>query len=77
MAPRAAALTMALLPGLLAWVFVGERMLNEELVRAGLSPAKVRDGYYSPYRRRLRAAEDEAKAAELGIWSLENPPGAG
>jgi micrococcal nuclease len=54
----------------LAYVFVEERMLNEELVRAGLARVSTLPGDSSTMERRLRKAEDEARAANRGIWSL-------
>jgi micrococcal nuclease len=53
----------------LAYVWVGERMLNEELVRAGLATAETGYRYAASMKRRFRRAEDEAKAARRGIWS--------
>ena len=53
----------------LAYVWVGERMLNEELVRAGLATAETGYRYAASMKTRFRRAEDEAKAARRGIWS--------
>ena len=58
---------------LLAFVFVDDRMLNEELVRAGLASAKVYAGEQSPLTRRIEQAEEEARTAKRGIWSLDTP----
>ena len=58
---------------LLAFVFVDERMLNEELARAGLAKAKIYAGEESPLTRRIEKAEEEARAAKRGIWSLDTP----
>jgi len=55
---------------MLAFVFVGERMLNEELVRAGLARYQGQYRYAENMKRRLRVAQDEARAAKRGIWSL-------
>lgn len=52
-----------------AYVFVGEKMVNEVLVKLGYA-------FYRPdpdrtrYAPRLRAAEREAKQGKLGVWSL-------
>jgi micrococcal nuclease len=46
-----------------------ERLLNEELIRAGLTRAKLQYFYSDRMKRRFRAAEDEARAAKRGIWS--------
>ncbi|MBN1321759.1 MAG: thermonuclease family protein [Thermoleophilia bacterium] len=52
---------------LLAYVWVGSFMANEELLRQGLAtlytvPPNVR------YVERLRAAQDEAQAVQRGVW---------
>ncbi len=53
----------------LAYVFVGEQMLNEELVRAGLARVEHRFHYSQAIERRFDRAEREARAARRGIWS--------
>ncbi|HBO44009.1 MAG TPA: thermonuclease [Planctomycetaceae bacterium] len=53
----------------LALVWVGDRMLNEELIRAGLARARTEFPYSQSKKRLFRQAEDEAKAAGRGIWS--------
>lgn len=53
----------------LAFVWHGERMLNEELVRAGLANARLDYRYSAAMKRRLKTAENEAKAARRGMWS--------
>ncbi len=58
----------------LAYVWVGDRMLNEELVRAGLATAELQYRYSSTMKRRFGRAEEEARAARRGIWSAQ--PGA-
>jgi len=58
----------------LGYVWVGERMLNEELVRAGLATAETGFRYSAAMKTRFRRAEDEAQAAGRGIWSRENAP---
>ena len=53
---------------LLRYVYVDDLLVNAELVRLGLAWAKA----YPPdtkYQRMLEQAEQEAKAAGLGIWS--------
>jgi micrococcal nuclease len=53
----------------LAFVWDGDVMLNEELVRAGLADART-DWNYSPVmKRRFLAAQDQARTAGRGIWS--------
>ncbi len=51
----------------LAYVFVGEQMLNEELVRAGLARVSTFRGDSQSMARRFRAAEEEAKLRSQGI----------
>ncbi|MEX2306042.1 MAG: thermonuclease family protein [Pirellulales bacterium] len=53
----------------LAFVWDGDVMLNEELVRAGLAHARLDYRYSGPMKRRLAAAQDEAQTAGRGIWS--------
>lgn len=61
---------------LLAYVWHGERLLNEELVREGL--AETRPGYpqSDSMRRRLAKALADAKRARRGLWSGAAAPGA-
>jgi len=53
----------------LAYVWVDHRMLNEELIRAGLARARTGFNYSRAMKTRFRRAEDEAQAARRGIWS--------
>jgi micrococcal nuclease len=53
----------------LRFVWHGDRMLNEELVRHGLARAMVRYDYGQAKKERLRAAQLEAQRAGRGIWS--------
>lgn len=53
----------------LAFVWHGDRLLNDELVRSGLARAKTTFDFSQPMKQRLRAAESEARAARRGIWS--------
>ena len=53
----------------LAYVWVGQRMLNEELIRFGLATAETGFRYSSSMKTRFRRAEAEAKDAGRGIWS--------
>ncbi|MGQ9574289.1 MAG: thermonuclease family protein [Thermoguttaceae bacterium] len=53
----------------LAYVWVGGRMLNEELIRAGLAQAALGFRYSESMKRRFRRAEQEARAAGRGIWA--------
>ena len=56
---------------ILAYVWVGDRMLNEELIRAGLARAEMQYRYSAANKARFRQAESEAQAARRGIWSGE------
>lgn len=51
----------------LATVWVGDRMLNEELLRAGLARFRSEFRFSPPLKDRLRRAEEEAKNAKRGI----------
>ncbi len=53
----------------LAYVFVADKMLNEELLRAGLARVSVYPGDSESMARRLRAAADEARQARRGLWA--------
>lgn len=53
----------------LALVWLGNRLINEELVRAGLARAQPQYHYSKPMKTRLVAAEAAARAEHLGIWS--------
>ncbi|MDA0588059.1 MAG: thermonuclease family protein [Planctomycetota bacterium] len=52
----------------LAYVYVGDWCLNEELIRAGLSECVTRYPFDASMKRRFREAESEARAARRGIW---------
>lgn len=53
----------------LAWVFVDEKLLNEDLVYKGLAKvAYLYDKY--KYTSKLKLAEKKAKIDKLNIWSL-------
>lgn len=56
---------------LLAYVYLGDKMVNEMLIAEGLARVAV----YPPnvkYVDQFRAIEKKAKSAKLGIWSIEN-----
>ena len=53
----------------LAYVLVDDRMLNEELIRAGLARARTGFYYSSAMKTRFRRAEDEARSTGRAIWS--------
>ena len=52
----------------LAYVYVDQLLLNEELIRNGYSRAETYFPYSEQMKRRFRAAEDEARAARRGGW---------
>lgn len=54
----------------LAFVYVGDLLLNEEIIRQGFSRAETRFNFRSDFQRRFVAAEKEARAARRGIWSV-------
>jgi micrococcal nuclease len=54
----------------LAFVFVGDKMLNEELVRAGLARAKIYPGDEGVLATRVKKAQKEAQSEGVGVWSL-------
>lgn len=58
----------------LAYVWVGQRMLNEELIRAGLATAETGFRYSLAMKTRFRRAENDARAARRGIWSRHSTP---
>jgi micrococcal nuclease len=53
----------------LAYVWLGERLVNEELLRAGLARWERRFRYAQAMKRRFERAEQEARQARRGIWS--------
>jgi micrococcal nuclease len=53
----------------LAYVYVDGRMLNEELVRAGLAEVVDYPGDSPQIKRVLRQAEEEARDEQRGLWS--------
>ena len=59
----------------LAYVYVGDQMLNEELVRAGLARVRIYPGDSASIGRRLRRAEEQAKKERRRIWSNMPPEG--
>mgnify|MGYP002622540439 CR=1 FL=1 len=57
----------------LAFVYIGELLLNEEIVRQGYSRAETRFHFRSDFQKRFLAAEREARDARRGIWSGRSP----
>jgi micrococcal nuclease len=56
----------------LAYLYVGDKMLNVELVRAGLARVSHYPGDSATRHRLLIKAQDEARDARRGIWSRRN-----
>ena len=56
---------------ILAFVYVDGELLNEELIRAGLSRAVTTFPFRSDLQRRFRNAEREAQQAGRGMWSAD------
>lgn len=55
----------------LAFVWHEGRLLNEELVSQGLARAKTSFDFHQAMKQRLRAAEQEAKSAQRGLWQAD------
>lgn len=53
----------------LAWVFYDGKLLQEELIRRGYAEVAYIYGKYT-YTDRIKEEERKAKAAKIGIWSL-------
>jgi micrococcal nuclease len=53
----------------LVFVWLDDRMLNEELVRQGLAEAKLGYDYSEAKKQQLRAAEDDAQRNHSGLQS--------
>lgn len=58
----------------LAYVFIDDQMLNEELLRGGYGRALLRFPYRNDRKQLFREAEREARDARRGIWSLPPRP---
>ncbi len=52
----------------LAYVYVDDWFLNEELIRAGLGKAITNHPYSEAMKRRFRVAQREAQRERRGIW---------
>lgn len=53
----------------LAYVYVDDDLLNEALIRAGLSPAELHYSFSDSMKNRFRRAQQDARDARRGIWS--------
>jgi micrococcal nuclease len=56
----------------LAYVWDGDVLLNEELIRAGLGYARRDYRYSDAMKRRFTLAQEEAQRAGRGIWSINS-----
>lgn len=56
----------------LAWIFYDGKLLQEELIRRGYAEVAYVYGKYA-YTGRIKAEQSKAKAAKIGIWSLDKP----
>lgn len=56
----------------LAYVYVGEWFLNEEIILAGYSRAETRYSFSNVMKRRFKAAEELAQRDKRGLWSVAN-----
>ena len=54
----------------LALVWLGDRLLNEQLIREGLGRAQLQYKYSREMKDRFQSAENLAKREKRGIWSL-------
>lgn len=52
----------------LAFVWLGERLINAEIVAAGFSRAETRYPFSSEKKAQLKSAEEEARSAARGLW---------
>jgi micrococcal nuclease len=53
----------------LAFLWDGDRLLNEDLVRSGLARATLHYDFSERKKERLRRAQRDAKRDAVGIWS--------
>ncbi|MCH7909722.1 MAG: thermonuclease family protein [Candidatus Hydrogenedentes bacterium] len=54
----------------LAYVYVGEWFLNEELILAGYSRAETKYPFSNAMKRRFKAAEELARRNKRGLWAV-------
>lgn len=55
----------------LAYVYRGETLMNEAVVRQGFSRAETRYPYSDRMKKRLRRAEELAREDRYGIWAID------
>jgi micrococcal nuclease len=56
----------------LAYVYVGEWFLNEEIILAGYSRAEIKYPFSNAMKRRFKDAEELARREKRGLWSVAN-----
>ena len=59
---------------ILAYVWMGDRFVNAEILRAGLGRADTRRPLRTDRKRLLETAEKEARSAKRGLWNEETAP---
>lgn len=59
----------------LAYVYLQGSLINEEIIRAGYSPARTGFPYSAAMKDRFRRAEREAREQRRGLWSEESSAG--
>jgi micrococcal nuclease len=59
----------------LAYVWVGDRMLNEELLRNGMARYEPQFNYSGAVKNRFRRAQQDAQQHRVGIWSNKENEG--
>ncbi|TWU14158.1 Thermonuclease precursor [Symmachiella macrocystis] len=58
---------------ILAYVYINDELLNEELIRGGYGRAITHFPFSAAKKRLFRQAEQDAKREHRGIWSLQLP----
>ena len=53
----------------LAYIYRQGRLINEDVIRQGWSPARTRFPYSTAMKERFRRAEREAREQRRGLWS--------
>jgi micrococcal nuclease len=56
----------------LVFIYNGDELLNEQLIRAGLAHAKLGYDYSQPMKDLFRHAQREAQRNNRGVWSQSN-----
>lgn len=55
---------------ILAYVYIGEVFVNEEVIRQGFSKTQMQYPYRTDMKKRFQAAEREAQSNRRGIWTI-------